>query len=1134
MHTSASIQSQQFSFVLNGEGFLIQISHDLCKWLGYTLAQLMGKPFHFFASSNNGTHQNPLSQGFAGSETEETKRFDLIHQTGISLAVRIHSISVKNPDGSTYVFCNVKNIEKRECDPAFREFNVEEELELLINNTDDSFILLDKDLNIVRFNDQLYRQYKNVLGKELTRGKNIIDFSADGDVEKMMEVYNQVLNGVEVEREIEIFRGDGASMFYRLKYKPLRDEQGNISNVFVSGADITAKKESERLLSNSEKRYKALVENGMDAVVILTREGEPLYISPTVEKLLGYDPNDAAVLNLFSLTHPDDKEEVQKVWEKVLHNPGIPFAGPTTRIMHRDGNWRWMQDTITNMLHEPAINGIVDNFRDVTEVVVAQQSLLKKQYELEQAEANYREIFEKANEGILIYNIKTSLLVEANAKACELLGTTQKAILKASRKQFLSGVQGYDVRQAMQMFDKAVRGETQIFEWPVKRECGVQSWMEISLTKANIAGSDKILAFFRCIDERKKADQERAFQRMDKEALINSTKDLIWSVNQDRKLVAANEEFIRITQLTLDHAIQPGHDLLSLEQYPPEVISFWASLYDRAFRGERFIEEVFTPAYQNSPLIWTEVSFNPVFQNGKVVFIACYARDISERKYQQQQIKLVNEKLEISQQIAKLGVWELDLNTHELYSSDETYRIYGLQKTDGTSSFQTLTELIHPQDKELFDIEYQYALAGEKLFNLEHRIVTSTGLVKTVIQRGSVRYDAANNPEKFSGTIQDITDRKYTEDQLLVSQRQLNLIYNTVNEIIFLVDVEDDEQFRFQSVNQAFLSVTGLEREQVINKLLGEVIDPATYPFVLANYQKALRTGQSVTWEETAHYPTGEKTGVVSVRPIINEEGKCSQLIGSVHDITDLKKSGESQAILNGKLQAQAKALADSNLELERFAYVASHDLQEPLRMVSSFLKLLEKKYKGQLDETADQYIHYAVDGSERMKKMIMDLLAYSRVSTNEDVLTSTDMNAVVAEVLHIQQNKIVELGATINIGSLPILKNTRRTQMFQLLQNLIVNALKYHSQDPPVITINAREEIDQWEFSVKDNGVGFEQEFAETVFVMFKRLNRRSEFAGTGIGLSVCKKIVEIHHGNIWVESVPNEGSTFYFTIGK
>jgi two-component system CheB/CheR fusion protein len=202
--------------------------------------------------------------------------------------------------------------------------------------------------------------------------------------------------------------------------------------------------------------------------------------------------------------------------------------------------------------------------------------------------------------------------------------------------------------------------------------------------------------------------------------------------------------------------------------------------------------------------------------------------------------------------------------------------------------------------------------------------------------------------------------------------------------------------------------------------------------------------------------------------------------------------------------------------------------------MVSSFLKLLEKKYQGQLDETADKYIHYAVDGSERMKKLIMDLLAYSKVSTNDDVLTSTDMNALAADVLHIQQNKILELGATVTVGSLPTLENTRRTQMFQLLQNLVVNALKYHGQDPPVITINAREEADRWEFSVKDNGVGFEQKFAESVFIMFQRLHHRSEFAGTGIGLSICKKIVEMHHGNIWVESAPNEGSTFYFTIGK
>ena len=1120
----ATNKSKLLSFVINRQGLVIQFSSAFADWLGYSRTELEVKTFQqICACDDKYVFRTPLD--FSDLQHEEVITCTIYHKGGRGTEVKIHVLFLENVGATSLIFCNVEE----------GAASIEEQLKPFLENKEESFLVVNKDLNIVRFNKEFQELYKKYLGKNVVKGKNIMDYAYSADREHLTSIYAKALSGEHVVTEIVIpHKDDISTAYFSLTYKPLLDVEGIIEGVFVSVVDITEKKSSEQLLNFSEQRYKALVEHGMDVVVILTAEGKPVYVSPAVEKILGYTPEEGAHLDLFSLTHPDDMEKVTKVWEQVIKNPGIPMEGPTTRILHKNGTWRWLKDTITNMLHDPHINGIVDNFKDVTDKVLAEQQLLQKQKELEQAEANYREIFEKANEGILIYDIETSLLTEVNHKACELLGSTEKDLMSSTRKQYESDLPGYGLSAAMRKFKKAVNGKTQLFEWPLKRKDGVDTWLELSLTRANIAGTDRILAFFRVIDARKKAEDEKEFQRIDKEALINSTKDLMWSLNEDRKLVAANEAFISMMQEALGYKIKPGHDLLLLEKFPEGVINLWAGLYDRAFMGERVTEEVFTPAYDNIPQIWTEISINPVFQNGKVIFLACYARDISETKRQQQQIRLVNEKLEISQQIAKLGVWELDLNTGELYSSEETYRIYGLQKTDGADSFLTLKDLIHPQDKASFDIEYQYALAGEKLFNVEHRIITSTGLVKTVIQRGSLRYDSANNPATFSGTIQDITDRKYMENQLLASQRQLNLIYNTVSEIIFVIDVEEGERFRFQSVNQAFLTTTGLQSEQVINKLLDEVIPPVTYPFVLAKYKQALRTGQSVTWEETTPYPTGEKTGVVRVSPILNEEGKCLQLIGSVHDITDLRKSGEKLVILNEKLQAQAKALADSNLELERFAYVASHDLQEPLRMVSSFLKLLEKKYQGQLDQTADQYIHYAVDGSERMKKLIMDLLAYSRVSTNEDVLTSTDMNTVVADVLHIQHSKIVALGATVTVGSLPVLENTRRTQMFQLLQNLIVNALKYHGEHPPIITIDAREEIDKWKFSVQDNGVGFEQEFADSVFVMFKRLHRRSEFAGTGIGLSVCKKIVEIHHGNIWVESVPNKGSTFYFTIGK
>lgn len=242
---------------------------------------------------------------------------------------------------------------------------------------------------------------------------------------------------------------------------------------------------------------------------------------------------------------------------------------------------------------------------------------------------------------------------------------------------------------------------------------------------------------------------------------------------------------------------------------------------------------------------------------------------------------------------------------------------------------------------------------------------------------------------------------------------------------------------------------------------------------------------------------------------------------------------GNAIVEMKANLQKSTSELTASNTELERFAYVASHDLQEPLRMVSSFLHLLEKKLQGTLDESGKQYIDFAVDGAERMKKLIQDLLQYSRVGTNKESVVSVDCNEVMKTVLNVLSLSISETKATINVKSLPVV-NGIQSQMVQLFQNLIGNAIKYHSDAAPVIEVGCTDKKELWEFYVKDNGIGIDPKFFDKIFIIFQRLHNKTEYSGTGIGLSICKKIVERHNGVIRVESAPGKGSTFYFTFPK
>jgi signal transduction histidine kinase len=257
-----------------------------------------------------------------------------------------------------------------------------------------------------------------------------------------------------------------------------------------------------------------------------------------------------------------------------------------------------------------------------------------------------------------------------------------------------------------------------------------------------------------------------------------------------------------------------------------------------------------------------------------------------------------------------------------------------------------------------------------------------------------------------------------------------------------------------------------------------------------------------------------------------------SELENSYQEITMANEKLEHlNNALEQKVEERTRELKRSNQELEQFAYVASHDLQEPLRMISSYTQLLAKKYKGQLDEKADIYINYAVDGASRMQTLINDLLEYSRVSTHGGNFEQFDCNGMINNVILYMKQRIDECGASVVVDHLPVISGDM-SQIERVFMNLISNSLKYKGTQQPTIHISVVQQKNTWLFSVRDNGIGIDQKYKEKVFVIFQRLHSLTEYSGTGIGLAVCKRIVERHGGEIWFESEVGKGATFYFTI--
>ena len=328
---------------------------------------------------------------------------------------------------------------------------------------------------------------------------------------------------------------------------------------------------------------------------------------------------------------------------------------------------------------------------------------------------------------------------------------------------------------------------------------------------------------------------------------------------------------------------------------------------------------------------------------------------------------------------------------------------------------------------------------------------------------------------------------------------------------------------KITDVNEATEQVTGYSRDELIGT---DFTNYFTEPEkAKEGYQEVFKEGLISDYELEIQHKDGSIIPVLYNASVYQDEsGKVIGVFAAARDITTLKKAEEV-------LKLNLAELSRSNEELEQFAYISSHDLQEPLRMIKSYLQLLQRRYQGNLDEKANKYIHFAVDGASRMQDLINDLLEYSRVGTENKEPESIYCEVILNKVLSGIKTVIKENDATISHDHLPEVM-ADSTQIGQVFQNLIINGIKFHGEETPKIHISAEKKENYWVFSVQDNGIGIDPQYSERIFEIFKRLNSRDRYPGTGVGLAICKKIIERQGGCIWVESELGKGSTFYFTL--
>jgi len=370
--------------------------------------------------------------------------------------------------------------------------------------------------------------------------------------------------------------------------------------------------------------------------------------------------------------------------------------------------------------------------------------------------------------------------------------------------------------------------------------------------------------------------------------------------------------------------------------------------------------------------------------------------------------------------------------------------------------------------------------------------------------------------------LRDITGRKRAEEELRKSEDRFRYVFHHSGVAKCITRPSGEIE-----VNDAFLEMVGHSREDLGEhgtwQQLTHPDDVARSEQVVASVisgerssarfeKRYLRKDGSVVWAD------------VTTALRRHSDGSPDYFMTAIIDITERKHAEQ-------ELLALTEDLARSNAELEKFAYVASHDLQEPLRMVASYVQLLQRRYQGRLDSDADEFIGFAVDGATRMQNLINDLLAYSRVGTQVEPPSLTDLETVFGDVLEMLEQTIADDGATVTHDPLPVV-SCDPTQIGRVFQNLITNAVKFRGDEPPRVHVSARHGDGEWVFSVADNGIGIDPQYFDRIFIIFQRLQSRTDYSGTGMGLAICKRIIQRHGGRIWVESGPGAGSTFYFTL--
>ena len=942
---------------------------------------------------------------------------------------------------------------------------------------------------------------------------------------------------------LPIYRnGKIEDVYWTFSYSPVNDDEGKINGVLVICDETTSKVNIRKKLENSNERYRNNILQTPNAMCIF--RGKDYVVEIANELMLEiWERKIEEVINrpIFEALPEVAGQGLEDVLLNV-YNTGERFTAYELPVkLTRKGK---IVNTFINVVYEAlkesdgSISGIVAIANDVTIQVIARTAV-------EESEKRFRNTVKQLPLGIAILKGADLIIEMANATYLQIIDKTEEDIL--DKPVFATVPETKDTVYPLlsKVYEDGIPYYSDELEVTLNRY-GKQEVCYFNLVFHPLKEENNIVGVIIVTHEVTKAVKARYLLTQSEKAFRNLVMDSPIAMaifrGKDHIIEMANNTMMKtIWQKKKKETI--GKPII--EVFPELLEQKYPELLDQVILNKKIVRENEAIAYVNVKgklkKFYLDYQYTPLLEKeGEASGVMVTVNDVTSKVEARKKVENAEERARLAAEIAEIATWDVNLATQDLIYSENLATIFGHDKTVKITRPEIRSQ-IHPDDQRILEEAYKVALRTS-IYKYEARVIKPDNSISWVKAHGKIFFDENNNPVKMLGTIMDITDEKNSQQTLIKSEEKFRLLADSMPQHIWTSDALGNLNY----FNESVYTYSGIPVDEIEKKGWLQIVHPEDREANVNTWMEAIKTGNDFLLEHRFRRYDGEYRWQLS-RAIAqkDDQGKIQMWVGTSTDIQDQKdfttKLEKEVQERTAQLELKNKDLINMNIELQSFAYISSHDLQEPLRKIQTFASRLSDLDEQNISAKAKTYLSRIEVSAKRMQTLIQDLLEYSRTNSAERIFVKTNLDDIAEEILSDFSDRIEEKNAHVNfhpLGEATIIP----FQFRQLLHNLVGNALKFSKKNvTPVIEISAerikgksiQEDVNYperiyYHLKISDNGIGFEAEYKERIFEVFKRLNTETEFAGTGIGLAIVKKIVENHKGIITASGEKGQGATF------